>query len=241
MDGQNNVTGNQQTTIQGNGAETQNTNQNTNTQDAQNTNTNQQQQNTNTNQQQQNERTFTQAEVNAMMAREKNDGRRSVLAELGLGDDLEAAKKSVEGYNKYLEAQKTEAEKQAEAIQKANKASEDAMARAAKAEAKLTAISKGVKSDVVEDVVVIALQKVSKDKSLETVLDEMSKNEAYASFFTTNTSNTNTVNRKVGTGTGVNNGSNRTNSNGTGAGTLSLGARLAQGQVTKAKSSFFAR
>lgn len=232
MDGQNNVTGNQQTTTQGNGAETQNTNQNTNTQGAQNTNTNQQQQS---------ERTFTQAEVNAMMAREKNDGRRSVLAELGLGDDLEAAKKSVEGYNKYLEAQKTEAEKQAEAIQKANKASEDAMARATKAEAKLTAISKGVKSDVVEDVVVIALQKVSKDKSLEAVLDEMSKNEAYASFFTTNTSNTNTVNRKVGTGTGVNNSSNRTNNNGTGAGTLSLGARLAQGQVTKAKSSFFAR
>lgn len=238
MDGQNNVTGNQQTTTQGNGTEPQNTNQNTNTQSTQNTN---QQQNTNTNQQHQNERTFTQAEVNAMMAREKNDGRRSVLAELGLGDDLEAAKKSVEGYNKYLEAQKTEAEKQAEAIQKANKASEDAMARAAKAEAKLTAISKGVKSDVVEDVVVIALQKVSKDKSLEAVLDEMAKNEAYASFFTTNTSNTNTVNRKVGTGTGVNNSSNRTNNNGTGAGTLSLGARLAQGQVTKAKSSFFAR
>lgn len=207
----------------------------------------QQQTNTQTTQQsvQTTEKTFTQAEVNAMMAREKNEGRRSVLTELGLGNDVDKAKETVSGFIQYRNSQKTEAQLQEEAIKASNEEKEAATARAMQAEAKLTAISKGVATTAVDDVVTIALAKTSKEKPLETVLDEMSKNPVYASFFTSveNTDN-NTGNKgnsfsNKGTGTGVNSGST---SNGTGA--SSLGSRLAQSRVGatgngERKSNFF--
>ena len=61
-------------------------------------------------------KTFTQEEVNRMMAREKNEGKKSVLRELGV-EDVDSAKNSLAEYAKVLDAQKTD-------LQKANEAKE---------------------------------------------------------------------------------------------------------------------
>ena len=55
------------------------------------------------------EKTFTQAEVTAMMAKEKSSGRNSILKSLGFNDE-KTAKESMTAYQKFLESQKTETE-----------------------------------------------------------------------------------------------------------------------------------
>lgn len=178
---------------------------------------------------QQQPRMFTQEEVNSMMAKEKNDGRRAVMKELGLGEDINAAKQAMSGYNQWLASQKTPQQLQAEAIAQATQATNKANQRALRSEAKLSAMVKGVNPSALDDVVTIAMSKVTKDKTFDAVLDEMSKNQAYASFFTnanTNTNpnganNTNGANGGIGTnnfngGIGANgaNGMNGFNMNG---------------------------
>ena len=59
------------------------------------------------------QKTFTQEEVNAMMAAEKRQGKNSVLKELGF-EDLNKAKEAIQGYNQYLETQKTTEQKRPE-------------------------------------------------------------------------------------------------------------------------------
>lgn len=159
--------------------------------------------------QQQQPRMFTQDEVNAMMAKEKNDGRRAIMKELGLGEDINAAKQAMSGYNQWLASQKTPQQLQAEAIAQATSATNEANQRALRSEAKLSAMIKGVNPHVLDDVVTIAMSKVTKDKTFDVVLDEMSKNQAYASFFTNANTNTNpngaNNTNKANVGIGANN------------------------------------
>lgn len=163
-------------------------------------------------QQQQQPRMFTQDEVNAMMAKEKNDGRRAVMKELGLGEDINAAKQAMSGYNQWLASQKTPQQLQAEAIAQATQATNEANQRALRSEAKLSAMVKGVNPSALDDVVTIAMSKVTKDKTFDVVLDEMSKNQAYASFFTN--ANTNTNPNGTNNTNGVNGGIGTNNLNG---------------------------
>ena len=125
------------------------------------------------------EKTFTQAEVTAMMTAEKKKGKRSILKALGFKNEDEAMrtlsslrdnqkenKSSDEEKQKNLENEKTEAEKRAEM-----------------AENKLSCIMAGVRKDSVDDALAIALLKVSDDKDLDDVLEEMSKQKKYQGFF----------------------------------------------------------
>ena len=120
------------------------------------------------------EKTFTQAQVNAMMAKEKNEGRKAILNALGYSS-IDEIKKDLSGksdekksdeVNKELETAKSEAEK-----------------RANDAENKLACVMAGVNKDSVEDVLAIALTKVSGEKTLTNVLEEMKNVSKYSSFF----------------------------------------------------------
>ena len=130
----------------------------------------------------QGEKTFTQSEVSGMMAKEKNEGRRSILKSLGFRSE-DDAKKAIEEYNKYLESQKTENEKQQEALNKANGEREDALRRAQIAENKVACYSAGINPDCVDDVLAIASTKITDDKDLDAVLKEMKEDKKYESFF----------------------------------------------------------
>lgn len=64
-------------------------------------------------------------------------------------------------FRKWQETQKSDAEKQAAAIGKAEKAREAAEERAAEAELKLTAMSKGVSVEALGDVIALAKTKIT--------------------------------------------------------------------------------
>lgn len=118
------------------------------------------------------EKTFTQAEVNKMMAREKHQGVNSVYNELGIkpGD-----KKMLSAIKEYLASQKSDEQKALEA--EAAKASEIAKAneRAAIAEAKAEAMMIGVQTQFVEDATTLALAKVAAEDGtdIKTALGEL--------------------------------------------------------------------
>lgn len=128
------------------------------------------------------EKTFTQAEVNKMMTREKREGKKSILSSLGFKTE-EDAKKAVSLLNALMDSQKTDADKANDKAKGAEAEKDDAVKRAEAAENKLACVMAGVNKDSVEDVLAIALLKVTEDKNLDKVLEEMKKEKRYGSFF----------------------------------------------------------
>lgn len=176
------------------------------------------------------EKTFTQTEVNNMMTKEKNEGKRAILKSLGFKDE-EEAKKSIEEYNKYLESKKTDDVKKAEALKTAKSEKDEAIKRASLAESKLACYNAGVSKDYIDDVMLIASSKVSENKSLDKVLEEMKKDKKYESFFGENSSSSSG-------GTGSNAGHSSSNN---GSKDEGIGKRLAERNKVNQnkKSSFF--
>ena len=107
-------------------------------------------------QDQQPEKTFTQSELNAAIAKERQS--------LPSADELKA-------FNDWKESQKTEQEKISEKIKLAQEAQTAAEQKALVLEAKLTAVSKGVKPEAVDDVIALAKNKVSDTVTLEQAID----------------------------------------------------------------------
>lgn len=118
------------------------------------------------------EKTFTQDDVNRMMTREKKQGANSVYNELGIkpGD-----KKSIDAIKKFLESQKTDAQKEAEKIANENSALAEANHKLALAEAKAEAMQLGVQAQFVDDAVTLALGKVANEDGtdIKTALGEL--------------------------------------------------------------------
>ncbi|WP_124046024.1 hypothetical protein [Clostridium perfringens] len=115
------------------------------------------------------EKTFTQEEVNRMIkdrvAREKKE---------------QLSKEELKAYQDWKESQKTEAQKQSEALTNAEKAKQDAEERANTLEAKVTCLSKGVLADSVDDVVILAKAMVSEEVTMDQAVDKVL--EKYPSF-----------------------------------------------------------
>lgn len=115
------------------------------------------------------EKTFTQEEVNRMIkdrvAREKKG---------------QLSKEELKAYQEWKESQKTEAQKQSEALTNAEKAKQYAEERANTLEAKVTCLSKGVLADSVDDVVILAKAMVSEEVTMDQAVDKVL--EKYPSF-----------------------------------------------------------
>ena len=114
------------------------------------------------------EKTFSQEQVNRMMAKEKNQGRNAVYNELGINPK---DAKQIEAVKAYLESQKTDAQKEAEKQIAADVAIKEAEERAKLAEAKAEAMMLGIKPQFVEDAVTLALSK-SDDRDIKSILSE---------------------------------------------------------------------
>lgn len=110
-------------------------------------------------------------------------------------DDLSA--EELAAFRKWQESQKSDAEKQAAAIGKAEKARLAAEEKAAAAELKLTAMSKGVSAEALGDVIALAKIKISDKVTAEQAIDEIIKK--YPTF---------TESTKPGITTGVRTGGN---------------------------------
>lgn len=114
-------------------------------------------------------KTFTQDQVTRMMAREKNQGRNAAYKELGI-DPKDT--KAVNMFKAFIESQKTDEQKAAERESENQTKVTEAEQRAQVAEAKAEAMMLGVKSQYVDDVVTLALAKMTEDSDLKTVIGE---------------------------------------------------------------------
>lgn len=182
------------------------------------------------------EKTFTQDQVNRMMAREKNQGRAAALKELGI-DPKDA--KAVAMVKALVESQKTDEQKAAEkAAEDSAKQSENER-RVMVAEAKAEAMMLGVQAQYVDDVIALALAKMSDDTDLKTIIGEY-KNK-YPMWFKAEEED----GGKGGNGSGKKTGqkgtgsSVKSNAGGKESETKGLGARLAAQRKSATKSSYW--
>lgn len=168
MENENN---NQQQTEQQNqnGAENQQNNNNN-----QNQNNNNQQQNNGSNNQNQNNADVEKAKAGAIS---------DLLKSLGV-DDEEALKGIVTKAHEDEEAKKSDLQKKDDALTATTKelvAERDARIMA---EAKLAAIKLGANPELVDDLVIIAKAKVTKDKDINTIVSEIKESAAGKVYFT---------------------------------------------------------
>jgi hypothetical protein len=114
-------------------------------------------------------KTFTQEQVTKMMTREKNQGRNAAYKELGIDpkDD-----KMVKMFKAFVDSQKTDDQKKAEQESENQTKLNEAEQRAIIAEAKAEAMMLGVKSQYVDDIVTLALAKMTDDSDLKTIIGE---------------------------------------------------------------------
>lgn len=82
-------------------------------------------------------------------------------------------KEELKAFKEWQDSQKTEAEKQSEALTNAEKAKLDAEERAILAETKVTCLTKGVNPKSLDDVVVLAKAKVTDDLTMEQAIDKV--------------------------------------------------------------------
>lgn len=127
-------------------------------------------------------RTFSQNDVKRISAREKRQGKKSVLSELGV-DSVEDAKKIIDTFKKLMDVTQTDEQKYKNVSSKSKERIASAERRAQIAEARLTAVEMGVKPKFAKDIVAIAMAKVDDIDEIEDVIEEMSESEAYSGFF----------------------------------------------------------
>ena len=114
-------------------------------------------------------KTFTQEQVTKMMTREKNQGRNAVYKELGINPK---DTKTINMFKAFVESQKSDEEKAADKESENQSKVNEAEQRAMVAEAKAEAMMLGVKTQYVDDVVTLALAKMTEDSDLKTIIGE---------------------------------------------------------------------
>lgn len=170
-------------------------------------------------------KTYTQEQLNSMMANEKRTARQALLKELGYDiKDDKSFKETIKSIKTTLDAGKTQAQLDAEAKAAAETARNEAEARAAKLEMKVAALAAGVNPEFLDDALVLAQSKVSETMTVDKVMEELKTK--YSSFF---------AETSGGSGTGRSNNPPRKPP----AGTEGLGQRLAKVNKPTAKSSYF--
>ena len=110
-------------------------------------------------------KTFTQEEVNAFVAKEKRLAQERLLKEAGF-EDFDNAKEGIAKFKEWQESQKTEAQRQTEELENARKQLEQFNSEKFKLEAQLEALKAGVNQDSLDDVILLAKAKVSKEVSI---------------------------------------------------------------------------
>lgn len=166
-----------------------NTNQQTSTQQN-NSNNNNSQQNNNTSQQ-----TNTQQNNNVDVEKVKGDAIAEYLKSLGVenSDSLQAIVKKAKEDE---EANKTALQKKDDALTATTKELVDEREARVIAEAKLSAIQLGAKPELVDDLVIVAKAKVTKDKDINAVIAEMKDSTNGKIYFVTNDEEDNETNKK---------------------------------------------
>jgi hypothetical protein len=117
-------------------------------------------------QQQQEMKTFTQEDVNNIVAREVKKTQEKLLKQLGI-EDFNSAKEGLQKFREWQESQKTEAQKQAERLQQLEQQFNTVQQEKENLLAQLAAVKAGVHADYVEDVIVLAQRLVNEDTTID--------------------------------------------------------------------------
>lgn len=117
-------------------------------------------------------KTFTQEEVNGLVAKEAKKAQENIFKSLGF-EDVKSAKDGFEQLKEWQDSQKTEAEKQAEAIADKEKQLEAVLLENKQLTAKYAALTLGVRSDAVDDVIALAQSKVTDDVTINDAIAEV--------------------------------------------------------------------
>ena len=126
------------------------------------------------------EKTFTQEQVNSMIAAEKRKSLSSVYKTLGFESE-EAAKEFVGKYKQEEEKNKSDLVKEQEKNKQLEAEKKAEQAKAQDLQYKFDAISEGADAKAAEDVVVLAKAKMSDEKDFATALKEVK--EQYPAMF----------------------------------------------------------
>lgn len=123
-------------------------------------------------------KTFTQEEVNRMLANEKRQGKNSVLKALGLDPNDKDAEKNAKTI---LDQHKTQQQLDSEALTREKEARAEAESKATTAERKYITLTSGCKKEFVEEVMALASAKVNETTTYEDALKAVK--EKCPSFF----------------------------------------------------------
>ena len=121
------------------------------------------------------DKTFTQEDVNKLLAREKRKGKASVLKELGLNPE---DKDAIANLKKILGEHQTDSEKKDNELKAAQDTASKETNRANKAEQKLKVLMAGCKKDFVDEVTAMALAKADEDTDFDAALEAVKKKMA---------------------------------------------------------------
>jgi hypothetical protein len=123
-------------------------------------------------QQPNNDKTFTQDDVNNIVAKEVKKAQEKLLKQLGI-DDFNSAKEGLQKFREWQDAQKTEAQKQAERLQQLEQQFTAVQQEKESLAAQLAAVKAGVHADYVEDVVVLAQRFVNEDTTIDEAIQKV--------------------------------------------------------------------
>lgn len=123
-------------------------------------------------------KTYTQEEVNALLAKEKRQGKNSVLKALGL-QSVDEGKATIESARQAANANKTAEEVAAEALNTEKAARSKAESDLTVAQRTIAVMKAGFKPEYVDDVVAIASVKVTEDKDFDAVIEDMKKTHQF--------------------------------------------------------------
>lgn len=135
------------------------------------------------------EKTYTQAQVNVMLANEKRQGKQAILRALGI-KDVNEGKSKMQQQQQTNQQQLDEENQAAQLLSNARQAQINAEARAQAAERKLSVLKAGVRPEFVDDVVYIATGKATDAEDFDEVVTAMKETHSFY-FMQDNNSNQN--------------------------------------------------
>ena len=155
------------------------------------------------------EKKFTQSQVSKMMAKEKKQGRSSILKEFGFKDEKHA-KSEMAKFNEWKKSQLTDEEKANQEKSELEIRAAQALREAEIAKAQVEALKLGAKPDCVEDIIALAMAKMTDDGDIKTLIAEIKTK--HASMFSDGSEEENKGKGKKGTGTSLSDLSNQSKS-----------------------------
>ena len=117
-------------------------------------------------------KTFTQEEVNGLVSKEAKKAQEKIFKSLGF-EDVKSAKEGLQQLKEWKDSQKSEAEKQSEALATKEKELEQVLSDKKNLEAKLSALTLGVNAESVDDVITLSARLVSDEVSIEDAIGQV--------------------------------------------------------------------